>query len=417
MSWLGSRSTPILSAMRPRSWPGWLGGLLPLITLAGWGSASDAQTYNVLYNFAGNNGLPGISDGDNPYGSPMAIGSTLYGMTYGGGLGDRGTVFAFNLSGDQETVLHSFLAGNDGGEPYGSLLQSGSTLYGLTSYGTLFGLNTTNDSESVLHSFDVMGGGSVPFASLIQSGTILYGTTGEGGTNGHGTIFAYDTTTDTENVLYSFGPAPDGESLQSNLVQSGSTLYGMTVIGGTSGVGTIFAYNLATNSESVVHSFAGQPTDGSIPQFASLTLSGNKLYGVTGDGGTYDDGTIFSYDISTGAYQVLFSFNGKDGDDPTGALVAVGSMLYGVSGFNGGPGDVFAFDTEKGSESVLHTFDTEDGYEPDGGLTLVGSTLYGMTILGGTYGDGVIFSITVPEPATFSLLAITGGCLLLRRRR
>ncbi|HUB26732.1 MAG TPA: PEP-CTERM sorting domain-containing protein [Tepidisphaeraceae bacterium] len=31
--------------------------------------------------------------------------------------------------------------------------------------------------------------------------------------------------------------------------------------------------------------------------------------------------------------------------------------------------------------------------------------------------DGVIFSIAIPEPATFTILAATGACLLLRRRR
>jgi len=71
-----------------------------------------------------------------------------------------------------------------------------------------------------------------------------------------------------------------------------------------------------------------------------------------------------------------------------------------------------------GTESILHTFEgTDGGPGNDDSLALYGNTLYGMTEVGGTYNDGVIYSIVLPEPATFSILVATGACLLLRRRR
>jgi hypothetical protein len=54
-------------------------------------------------------------------------------------------------------------------------------------------------------------------------------------------------------------------------------------------------------------------------------------------------------------------------------------------------------------------------------LLQVGDTLYGMTSGGGPGGNlfegGVIFSLTVPEPASASLLAISSLAHLTRKKR
>src|SRR5437762_1564285 len=63
--------------------------------------------------------------------------------------------------------------------------------------------------------------GAHPDGSLIQSGSILYGTTRNGGVSDNGTLFQYDTTTNTETLLYRIGMAP-GSWPYCTLVQSGS---------------------------------------------------------------------------------------------------------------------------------------------------------------------------------------------------
>ena len=79
----------------------------------------------------------------NPYGSLTLSGSTLYGMTAGGGSNNFGTAFQMNTNGTDFTLLHTFTGGgSDGSFPYGSLTLDGSTLYGMTGFGGVNNLGT-----------------------------------------------------------------------------------------------------------------------------------------------------------------------------------------------------------------------------------------------------------------------------------
>jgi uncharacterized repeat protein (TIGR03803 family) len=150
----------------------WRGVSILLLTVGGLSASAWAQNFAILYNFAG-----GANDGANPYGSLIAIGPDLYGMTAAGGgtgvgaegggaLGD-GTIFSFNTVTNTESALHSFTGyPTDGAAPLGSLIQSStsaSTLYGMTvdggtqGFGTIFSFNTTNNNESPLYSFGNLG--------------------------------------------------------------------------------------------------------------------------------------------------------------------------------------------------------------------------------------------------------------------
>ena len=60
-------------------------------------------------------------------------------------------------------------------------------------------------------------------------------------------------------------------------------------------------------------------TNGAIP-YGSLTLIGSTLYGMTALGGANGDGTIFSIPVTGGTPTTLLSFNGTNGADPDGSL-------------------------------------------------------------------------------------------------
>ncbi len=153
-------------------------------------------TYTILHNFAG-----GTDDGEYPYDSLVTDGTALYGMTFAGGAGDQGVVFKTNLDGTHYTLLHSFgTVTNDGSIPEGSLILSGSTLYGMTlgggtaQAGTVFKINTDGSNYTILHSFldgTVANDGAGPYGSLILSNSTLYGMTEAGGVAGQGTVFKY----------------------------------------------------------------------------------------------------------------------------------------------------------------------------------------------------------------------------------
>jgi uncharacterized repeat protein (TIGR03803 family) len=253
-----------------------------------------------------------------------------------------------------ETILHFFTgAPNDGDRPFGDLTLSDSTLYGTTgnggsssNAGTVFSINTDGSNYKILHSFaGAPSDGSKPAADLTLSGSTLYGTTGEGGSSGRGTVFSINTDGSNYKVLYSFAGSNDGRTPLAGLTLSDSTLYGTTNEGGTSDVGTIFSINTDGSNYRVLHSFARASNDGIGPR-ADLALSGATLYGTTNEGGTSDVGTIFSINTDGSNYRVLYSFAGgsNDGVYPQG-LTFSGSTLYGTTNAGGGSnaGTIFSF--------------------------------------------------------------------------
>jgi uncharacterized repeat protein (TIGR03803 family) len=129
-----------------------------LVATAAASAAAPAQ-FTVLHNFAG-----GAGDGSYPYGSLIQSGSTLYGMTNLGGSSGAGTIFQIRTDGTGFTRLHSFAGGTgDGANPWGSLILSGSALYGMTyaggssNRGTIFRLVVPEPSALALAAVAMFG--------------------------------------------------------------------------------------------------------------------------------------------------------------------------------------------------------------------------------------------------------------------
>jgi uncharacterized repeat protein (TIGR03803 family) len=164
---------------------------------------TDGSGYQIMHEFSGS-----PSDGANPYGSLTLSGSTLYGMTSAGGLAGSGGVI-FQISTVKNTdgtypyqVLHNFaLNSSDDSEssPYGSLALSGSTLYGMTyggggASGSIFEINTDGTGFQLLHGFNASQvDGGQPYGDVTLLGATLYGMTYAGGSAGKGVIFSLDT--------------------------------------------------------------------------------------------------------------------------------------------------------------------------------------------------------------------------------
>jgi uncharacterized repeat protein (TIGR03803 family) len=376
---------------------------------------STAVEYRVLRNFTGS-----TSDGAIPWGSLIRSGSTLYGMTSQGGSYNNGTVFRMNADGTAFQLMHSFVsAANDGQNPLGSLLLSGSTLYGMatsagSSYGgTLFRIRTDSTGFQVRRQFSVSNG-IWPWDSLMQSGTTFYGMNTYGGNSsdwdGKGTIFKFDDSTATFTLLHTFtGSTTDGGGPHGTLIQIGSSLYGTTEIGGSSNRGTVFKINPDGSGFQLLHSFIGSANDGALPHCVTLISADSALYGITFGGGSGGFGTIFKMNPDGTDFKLLHSFaGGSNGRKPFGSLVLSGSTLYGMTSDEntGTNGTIFSINTNGTDFQVLHRFTGTDGRDPGGSLLLSGSTLYGMTSAGGSYGKGVIFALTVPEPATIVQLGL-----------
>lgn len=258
---------------------------------------TDGTGYTVLRSFAG-----GPADGKYPGGSLLLAGSTLFGMTRFGGSHDAGTIFRVEIDGSGFTLLHSF---TDtlymGTMPSGNLILSGSTLYGMTTSGgpgargTIFKIQPDGSGYVLLHEF--AGGaddGEHPNGSLLLSGSTLFGMTAGGGDGLYGTVFKLQTDGSGYALLYEFaGGAVDGKYPKGDLVLCDSTLFGMTLSGGNKDSGTIFRIGTDGAGYTILHEFSGGDGDGKFP-YGSLVLSGSALLGMTSQGGDRDGGVIFS---------------------------------------------------------------------------------------------------------------------------
>jgi uncharacterized repeat protein (TIGR03803 family) len=317
------------------------------------------------------------------------------------------------------TTLYSVTGSSDGNGPTSALIDVGGTFYGTTffggtaGYGTVFSINSETGAKTAVYSFAGGSDGAYPQAALLSVGSTLYGTTWSGGTSGNGTVFSINPATGAEAVVHSFAGGADGASPLAALISVGGMLYGTTSSGGTTGNGTVFSINPATGAETVLYSFAGG-TDGAGPG-AALLNDGGIFYGTTELGGTTGNGTVFSINPATGAETVLYSFEGgADGDRPIASLIEVGGTLYGTTTLGGTGssydyGTLFSFNPATGAHLVLHQFTGgSDGDQPQTGLLRVGGTLYGTTSFGGA-SNGTVFSFNLAKGLESVVYSFAGG--------
>jgi uncharacterized repeat protein (TIGR03803 family) len=298
-------------------------------------------------------------------------------------------------------------------------------------------------TETILYSFKGGADGAYPGAGLtLGPGAVLYGTTAAGGSTGNGTVFLLTPpktgTAWGEQVLYSFGGAPDAcgtigqpacdgaNPAGGVVVGKAGVLFGTTFNGGFAIVnkqpisaGTVFQLTPPTGgagpwTESIIYTFKGG-ADGGNPE-GGLTNNNGLLLGATCCG---TEGVIFEVHQSGSKWikSNLFSFAGYPlGAFPNG-LIESGGVIYGTTqaGGKGGAGIVFSLTkpTTTGKPWTLTTIHAytggTDGGSPYAGLTLgPGGVLYGTVTVGCANGVGGVVQFTPPtgtgQPWTETIL-------------
>jgi gliding motility-associated-like protein len=364
----------------------------------------DGTDYTTLVDF--DNSIYGSS----PQGTPLIAGDFLYGLTYVGGPDFEGTIFKVKKDGSNFKTVHEFSGVASGSYPLGcSLISDGTYFYGMTNNGglvegTVFRLKDIPANTTLLD-FDGTANGAAPtYGKLICDGTNLYGMTTEGGTADAGVVFKIGSDGTSFNKLHDFGVASfDGEFPYGSLCQEETFLYGMTLRGGTTGDGTIFKVMPDGTGYVKLFNFNGATT-GTDPSGA-LTADGTFLYGVTSQGGSSGRGTIFKILEDGTGFTKLHDFAANTGY-AVGDLTLVGTTLYGMTFYGGvdNDGTVFKIGTDGTGFTVIHEFGFPDGISPyTGALVYDGTFLYGMTELGGTDDEGIVFKIK-PDGTSYTTL-------------
>ena len=171
-------------------------------------------------------------------------------------------------------------------------------------------------------------------------------------------------------------------------------------------------------TESILHSFANNGTDGYQP-YAALTPGKNGiLYGTADLGGLHGYGTVFQLSKKNVESSLLNFNTGGSGEYPyfAGLVTDKAGNLYGTTSFGGSHnfGTVFVL-TPSGAETVLYNFGDQvnDGIYPFGGVILDKSgNLYGTTTVGGVHNKGTIFKISSSgvETILYNFAGGADGC-------
>jgi uncharacterized repeat protein (TIGR03803 family) len=389
------------------------------LALAGIAIPAKAQTFTSLHSFAGwptDGSYPtGLVQGANGYlyGTTVSGGNTTNDVD--------GTVFKISTTG-AETILDNFYTEGLTGSWGALTLATNGDFYGTANSPGVPYKVTPSGAFTTYSNACTVDCGTDPNATMVQaSNGDLYGTTQGGGAYGQGTIFKL-TLAGALTTLHSFcetqnseGDCLDGVGPFTTLVQgTNGDLYGATQSGGSTQSGTIFKITMA-GEFTTLYTFcltSGCP-DGEYPKAALVQGGDGNFYGVTSSGGTaYGGGTFFTMTPS-GALTTLYSFcvlnaDCADGNHPLALMLGTDGNFYGLTG-NGGASDygtIFQF-TPSGSLTTEHSFAGADGWVNNNsynGPMLIqdtNGTFYGVTEQGGANYtscptcSGTVFSLSM----------------------
>ncbi len=335
-------------------------------------SSTGGWNETVLYSFTGG------GDGGYPTYSNVVFDSVgnLYGTAYQGGHNDYGVVFELSPVGDSwsETVIYNFLNGSDAAYPInGLIMDSAGNLYG-SSYlggggnGAVFEVSPSSSgwTEQVIYEL------STSYAGLTMdtSGNI-YGVTYQS------QVFELSPNGDggwTPTIIHTFTGAPtDGNVPQGTPVFHAGNLYGTTTTGGTKNFGTVYELipgKKGVWTEKLLHSFAGATKDGNEP-WAGVTFdSAGNIYGTTLTGGKSGLGTVYELVApasgSTYTEKVLWSFTGVDGNGPYSSPLVENALVYGTTFTGGSEGDGVFFEVDPAATATKTTLSSSPKTAPYG---------------------------------------------------
>lgn len=369
----------------------------------GYGSVfrtdTGGQHFEILDSFTA------IENGKSPFPQKLIeVNSRLYGIITNGGKNYHGVLFEYNPTNNSFVVKHHF-TDSTGSHPAGDLLlASNGNLYGTTinggpaDHGTIFEFNPTTGVLKKVAAFNGPSTGAGPKGKMVEKSGKIYGTCETWGANNGGMIFEFDLTSKTFTKAVSFASLTTGTQPQGGvMLAANGKLYGITTNGGANGVGTLFEYNIASNTIAIMHNF--KTTDGANGSTALIQLSNGKFYGSTQYGGSSNKGVIFEYDLTLDSLTKKVELGSTSiGYYPSGEMLETSGGKYLMLMRTGGPnsfaGTIAEYNISNNSITKKVDFDRVPlGTSPEGTLVKasINGKYYGLCSFGGTSDGGVLF--------------------------
>jgi uncharacterized repeat protein (TIGR03803 family) len=295
-------------------------------------SGAFAQTFEAIYSFPSKTTLAEDALAESAAG-------TLFGTTFDGGKAGDGTVFQLTLENGNWTEKTIFqFSGANGKGPYSSLNLENNVMYGTTWWGgskgagNVFSLTQVNGNWKYrdLHNFTCQADGCSPSGNLLRDENTgsLYGMTAHGGPNHGGTLYRITREGEFARIYGGFTYGDSGcnpVSMRWYPNDKVLTIVGVAEGCGPLGGGAVFTVTESPKGpwhESVIFGFGTNdgPYPGGAPVDLLVDATGN-IFGVTLDGGTFGDGTVFELKKKSGRWYetTIYSFaGGLDGANPVG---------------------------------------------------------------------------------------------------
>ena len=320
----------------------------------------------------------------------------LVGATTEGGPDGNGEIFKYDVGVDEFEVvfspqlyngpLHSFTNINNG-----KVICCGyKTVSPDSAKGVVLEYSPYNQLLNVLFELPDIYPGSIYYDSANDA---IYGIASNS-INKYSVLFRYGLSTSEYDVLFEFtdslGWYPSGDII----LTTEGVIYGTTRQGGLYNDGVIYGYDIDDDEYSILFNF--YDTLGAYPMEGVMMANNGKLYGTTHLGGEdFDSGVLFEFDIEQAVYKVIVNFSDSLGRESYCLPVDVGNgKLYGLT-YEGGInhyGVIFEYDYINDIYSIKHHFDESLGW-PVGSLNeLEDGVLYGAA---NTSVYGAIFKYSI----------------------
>jgi hypothetical protein len=306
-----------------------------------------------------------------------------------------------NLTGNKSLLTLSQAAGSGASDLYG-VFDAGGGSSGSTADGVLYRYVPSTNTFTKLVVFDspsddTNGETGLHPSSIVQVGSEIYGTCYDQD-GADGTLWKYNLSTSTFTLLFEFDSTVRKPYA---IVHYSGKLYGLS--DNNSLNRCIWQYIISTNSFSIIHNFTDS-TDHN-----RMVLVGDKLYGTTRDGGTNNQGYIWTYNLTSMSYSgIVHNFAAINGWSVRGGLFYYNSKLYGVcyAGTVNNAGCIFSFDPALSQYSVVYSgfsSSSTNPRNPNSSVVIIDDIIYGTTDGGGTNLDGVFYKYNL-STSTFSVI-------------